>query len=230
MTKDRKRKQAETGEIDPEEGTDSSKLGKKATEKQKKELAKTKAKAKAKAAAESKKALEKAKKKLLAETKAKEKAQKALERAQAKAKAKAQPQPKRSRKKKATPGEEQNDDASEAMQVEDPAPRNDADAQEAPANSDEAEEKQTFARRNRPSQHKPAARYDALKDVFNSKVKDKVKHPGGKEARSPQNVCLFFLYQKFQQRVPCGNDSTRDDSLYKNDIQLSPVLCQKSNR
>ena len=163
---DRKRKIAETGEDDPEEGEPKTKTEKKAAEKIKKGVAeaKAKAKAKAKAEADSKKALEKAQKKFLADTKAKAKAAQAAEKANSRAK----PRPKPASRTKKQKAANTDDDAPVPMD-EEPAPEVNA-------------EKKTFAGRLRPSQHGPAARFDAVKKVFITHVKDKVTQKSTMEA------------------------------------------------
>ena len=166
---EKKRKQAETGEDDPEEGEPRTKAEKAAAAKVKKDLAKAKAKAKAKAEAESKKALDKAKKKFLVDTKAK-----------AKAKATGKPRPKpasRAKRQKtaskdgegtAAPSNTEGDDTPAPMD-EEPAPAVDA-------------QKKTFAGRCRPSKQTPAARFDASRKVFNTHVKGKVQQASTMEA------------------------------------------------
>jgi hypothetical protein len=202
----KKRKQAETGEDDPEEGEPRTKAEKAAAAKVKKDLAKAKAKAKAKAEAESKKALDKAKKKFLVDTKAK-----------AKAKATGKPRPKpasRAKRQKtaskdgegtAAPSNTEGDDTPASMD-EEPAPAVDA-------------QKKTFAGRCRPSKQTPAARFDALRKVFNTHVKGKVQQASTMEAPGfygllqhtplPLTICCtmgtygliksIFIHQKLDQ-------------------------------
>ena len=192
----KKKKELEEG-ADPEEGPATTKTEKAKEKKDKKSLAKAKAM--------SKQALAKAKAKFLKSEKSKQKAEaaekKKAEKAEAAEKKKAEKADVKPKKKK--------EKAKENVQVggkakrlrravvldggdapqDDPAVR--ADPSECPPcpihgadgkETKETKEKKTFARRNRPTQSSPAARFDSIREVFNQDVKGQVKNFSAVEA------------------------------------------------
>ena len=197
--KDAKRKKELDEGADPDEGPAATKAEKAKEKKDQKALAKAKAMSKRSTAKAKAKLLKSEKAKQKADAAEKKKAQKAEEAEKKKAQ-KAMAAEKKKAEKNEVKLQEEKEKPKENTTVEGKPKRlrraivvDDADApQHGPtvladpkedlpcpsggANGKETNEKKTFARRPRPTQSSPAARFDSIRKVFNQNVKGKVKN------------------------------------------------------
>ena len=89
---------------------------------------------------------------------------------------------KKSKRAKTPAKSSEHDGPTSSPPADPPVPSPAAEEGHAEKLEDVATDKKTFARRNRPSRPAPAARFDAIRDIFDKDIRDKVKTPSTVEA------------------------------------------------